>query len=50
MIADNTIVVTSGNFTREAEAFARGKPMTLVDGNQFWGCTTYPACKGTRQA
>ncbi len=95
--AHHSIVVTSGNFTREAEAFVRGKPMTLVDGtqllqlvrevqknrpavaaatpatgaacplcgspmvlrtakrgpragNQFWGCATYPACKGTRKA
>jgi len=92
--ADRTIVITSGYFTREAEAFAEGKPMELVDGqqllemvrevqtklrvltpaskqvptcpkcgntmvlrtakrgtktgNSFWGCTAYPACKGTR--
>lgn len=98
--ADEAIIVTSGNFTREAQSFAEGKPIRLVDGpqllalvksvqirpagtepetveapaqaaapacpecgkpmvlrtakrganagNQFWGCSTYPACKGTR--
>lgn len=33
--ADRVIVVSSGNFTREAEQFALGKPMDLVDGNQL---------------
>ncbi len=92
--ADRAIVITSGHFTREAEAFAAGKAMELVDGglllalvrsvqteasakppattaapacpkcgspmalrtakrgaksgNQFWGCSTYPVCNGTR--
>ena len=91
--ADEAIIVTSGNFTREAQTFAEGKPIRLVDGpqllalvqsvqtrpagtepetaeapacpecgkpmvlrtarrganagNQFWGCSAYPACKGT---
>jgi restriction system protein len=30
--ASGAIVITSGGFTREAEAFAEGKPITLVDG------------------
>jgi len=104
--ADAVIIVTSGTFTRDAQDFAAGKPIQLMDGpqllaliqsvqtnataqgtanpeslpspdkvavrkdtacpscgqpmilrtskrgansgNQFWGCTTYPACKGTR--
>jgi restriction system protein len=95
--ADEAIIVTSGNFTREAQNFAEGKPIRLVDGpqllalvqsvqggtgvspvpfggtpkdspvcpncgkpmvlrtarrganagNQFWGCSAYPSCKGT---
>jgi restriction system protein len=99
--ADAVIVVTSGKFTRDAQAFAAGKPIQLVDGpqllaliqsvqaestaapvgeaeppttntpscplcrkpmvirtarrgtnagSQFWGCSGYPACKGTRAA
>jgi restriction system protein len=93
-------VVTSGRFTQEAEAFAEGRNIQLIDGPQlqtmigtaraptpadapepvapkattpscpacqsnmvmrtaakgakagsrFWGCSRYPACKGTRQA
>lgn len=99
--ADEAIIVTSGNFTREAQEFADGKPIRLVDGpqllalvqsvqtrpavtappdpeladrpqrppacphcgkamklrtarrgtkvgTQFWGCSAYPDCKGTR--
>ena len=102
--ADEAIVVTSGKFTRDAQDFAAGKPIWLIDGpqllalvqsvqtqpaateversaapsgavgagsacpdcpecgkrmvlrtarrganagNQFWGCSAYPACKGT---
>jgi restriction system protein len=91
--ADEAIIVTSGTFTRDAQSFAEGKPIRLVDGpqllalvqsvqtrpagtesetaetpacpecgkpmmlrtarrganagNQFWGCSAYPACKGT---
>ena len=94
---DEAIIVTSGKFTRDAQDFAAGKPIQLIDGpqllalvqsvqsnptstaapsgaedavpscascgqpmvlrtskrganagNQFWGCSTYPACKGTR--
>ena len=30
--ADEAIIVTSGKFTSEAESFARGKPIKLVDG------------------
>ena len=97
--ADEAIIVTSGNFTRDAQDFAAGKPIQLIDGpqllalvqsvqtnptataapsgaeaavpscpscgqpmilrtskrgtnagNQFWGCSTYPKCKGTRKA
>ena len=126
--ADEVIVVTSGKFTRDAQEFAAGKPIRLIDGpqllalvqsvqsdqggtlargaataaapsspsplrgegrgevdsghksqvsgletppacpscgkpmilrtskrganagSQFWGCSTYPACKGTRKA
>jgi len=95
--AAEAIIVTSGKFTRDAQDFAAGKPIQLIDGsqllvlvqyvqnnptakaapsgaedaaqscpscgqpmvlrtskrgtnagNQFWGCSTYPACKGTR--
>ena len=103
--ADEAIIVTSGKFTRDAQEFAAGKPIRLIDGpqllalvqsvqtnpaasdpsplmgeggrkpdevsatacplcgkpmvlrtarrgsnagNQFWGCSAYPACKGTR--
>lgn len=87
------VVVSSGRFTAEAEAFARGRNVTLLDGPQllaligpipsqqaqkrpetgvpqcptcaksmvrrvakkgpnagdaFWGCSGYPACKGTK--
>lgn len=30
--AQHAVVITSGDFTREASAFAEGKPITLVDG------------------
>jgi restriction system protein len=33
--ADLAIIVTSGNFTRDARDFAVGKPITLVDGPQL---------------
>lgn len=98
--ADEAIIVTSGSFTREAQSFAEGKPLRLIDGaqllalvqsvqaqpagseletpeapaqpsapacpecgkamvrrtarrgaaagKQFWGCSGYPECKGTR--
>jgi restriction system protein len=102
--ADEAIIVTTGKFTRDAQQFAAGKPIQLIDGpqllalvqsvqaakggtgdspvpfgvppkdsstspacplcgkpmvlrmarrgsnvgNQFWGCSAYPACKGTR--
>lgn len=93
--ADRGIVVTSGNYTRDAIEFARGKSVTLINGeglinllsqvqksdniktnqeqnktnpccpkcdstmvmrtakcgtnagNQFWGCSKYPDCRGT---
>jgi restriction system protein len=100
--AEEAIIVTTGNFTRDAQDFAAGKPIRLLDGpqllalvqsvqssptaaeinnsgakviavdpvcpecgkpmiqrtarrgsnagNQFWGCSAYPACKGTREA
>jgi restriction system protein len=98
--ADGAIFVTSGPFTAEALAFARGKQLELIDGarlrgmiaevkgtqpavsvaepspaasapmcprcqspmvlriarrganagEQFWGCSTYPRCQGTRPA
>ena len=98
--ADESIIVTTGKFTRDAQSFAKGKPIKLVDGpmllalvqsvqlrpeakpsveiktaatkapacptcglemmlrtsrrgtnagNQFWGCPSYPSCKGTRK-
>ena len=98
--ADEAIIVTTGKFTRDAQTFAEGKPIRLVDGpqllalvqsvqahpaahptvevkttatsapacptcglemvlrtsrrganagNQFWGCSSYPSCKGTRK-
>jgi restriction system protein len=98
--ADETIIVTSGKFTRDAQDFATGKPIRLIDGsqllalvqsvqaatqstkdnadvgqnqvatpacplcgkpmvqrtarrganagNQFWGCSVFPTCKGIR--
>lgn len=98
--ADGAIFVTSGSFTFEALAFARGKRLELIDGpklrgmiavvkrtqaamsvaevgpatsaplcprcespmilriarrganagHQFWGCSAYPKCQGTRSA
>lgn len=100
--ADEVIIITSGDFTREARNFSEGKPIQLLDGRQllaliqsvqapnpdaaspsfqenvgsqevpscphcgkpmilrtsrrganagsrFWGCSTYPACKGILQ-
>jgi restriction system protein len=106
--ADRAIFVTTGGYTREAEQFAKGKPIQLIDGaglceliepvaqqglvmpcklidrergkhnvsgsdtdlpacptcrgamvlriakrgnrigSQFWGCSAYPQCRGTR--
>lgn len=96
--ADEAVIVTAGKFTRDAQEFAAGKPIRLVDGRQllaliqsvqpaaptmtaqtdagheqnpacplcgkpmvkrtarrgnnagirFWGCSTYPTCKGIR--
>jgi len=99
--ASRGILITSGNFTNEAQSFKVGKPLVLVDGtalaqlvssvqparpkrtpvplaqsasaslacprcgspmalrtakrgasagSSFYGCTKYPACKGTRPA
>lgn len=99
--ADDAIFVTSGGYTAEAMIFAKGKPMTLIDGGQllaliktvldegegnerdvgsaiqdavpacpscgkamvkrqarrganqgqeFWGCSEFPKCRGTRDA
>ena len=98
--ADGAIFVTSGSFSADAIAFARGKQLELIDGpklrgmmaelkraqpavaiaepapsmsdpqcprcgspmvirtarrganagEQFWGCSTYPKCQGTRPA
>ena len=101
--AAEAIIVTTGKFTRDAQEFAAGKPIRLIDGpqlltlvqsvqthhaanttanapiggtpkraaccpscglpmvlrtskrgvnagTQFWGCSTYPACKGTLRA
>lgn len=92
--ADEVWVIASGSFTAEAQAFAQGKPIKLIDGeqlhslsdskqvrepkgayqkadnvpncpscgtqmvkrmakrgsnegNEFWGCTGFPKCKGT---
>jgi restriction system protein len=33
--ADEAIIVTSGKFTAEAESFAQGKPIQLVDGSRL---------------
>jgi restriction system protein len=98
--AGQVIIITTGNFTADAQAFAAGKPIHLIDGLEllplvqsvqnkysetdsqaspaatdstppacplcskpmvqrvarrgsnagrtFWGCSAYPACKGTR--
>jgi restriction system protein len=98
--ADGAVFVTSGSFTADALAFARGKRLELIEGpklrgmmaevkrtqpvesvaepaqntggplcprcespmvlriarrganagQQFWGCSTYPKCQGTRPA
>ena len=92
---DEGFVVTSGQFTEDAYAFTKGKPLHLIDGellrshlgavasnrdqerkidrkpslacpacgsemrlrtarrgpnagNEFWGCSRYPKCRGTR--
>lgn len=42
-------VVTSGQFTDEAQTFADGK-RGLNAGNQFYGCVLYPSCRGTKTA
>jgi restriction system protein len=34
--ADEVFIVTTGRFTQEAEAFAKGKPILLVNGYQLW--------------
>ena len=97
--ADGAIFVTSGSFSADALAFAKGKQLELIDGrrlrgmmadvkqtqssvptsetepslgaplcprceapmvlrtarrganagDQFWGCSTYPKCSGTRR-
>lgn len=93
--ADHCFVVTAGDYTVEARKFARGQPVTLIDGallkrqlatlggdrleetlpaeetvlacskcrgemvrrtarrgknagEQFWGCSRFPACRGIR--
>jgi restriction system protein len=91
--ASEGIVISSGIFTQEARAFARGKPLELIDGtgllkmitevqkrqmpvqaeskdilcpfcgnsmvvrtakkghragDKFWGCSSFPKCRGTR--
>jgi restriction system protein len=33
--ADEAIIVTTGKFTRDAQAFAAGKPLRLIDGPQL---------------
>lgn len=33
--ADAAVVITTGNFTRDAHAFAAGKPVALIDGQQL---------------
>lgn len=33
--AAGAVIVTSGSFTQEARAFARGKPLNLIEGNQL---------------
>jgi restriction system protein len=105
--ANGAIVITTGNFTHDAHAFAEGKTLELIDGpallqlvkgvqanqtpvaasaapaqpeippptssvpscpqcggtmvervarkganagNSFWGCTSYPTCRGVRNA
>lgn len=35
--ADRSVVITSGHFTREARAFAEGKQMKLIDGEELLG-------------
>ncbi len=91
--ASEGVVISSGIFTREAQDFARGKPLELIDGTEllkiitevqkkqgsvqhesnnilcplcgnimvirtakkgtntgkeFWGCSAFPKCRGTR--
>jgi restriction system protein len=33
--ADEAVIVTSGTFSRDAQSFAEGKPIRLVDGPQL---------------
>ncbi|GBG16036.1 restriction system protein [Novimethylophilus kurashikiensis] len=35
--ADECILVTSGTYTMDAQAFAKGKPIRLIDGNELVG-------------
>ncbi len=34
--ADEVFIVTTGGFTVDAEAFAKGKPVKLIDGSHLW--------------
>lgn len=34
--ADHAFIVSTGEFTPDARAFAAGKPMTLINGTQLW--------------
>lgn len=34
--ADEVIIITTGGFTADAEAFAKGKPIKLIDGGLLW--------------
>lgn len=34
--ADEVFIVTTGGFTADAEAFAKGKPVKLIDGSHLW--------------
>ena len=38
--ASGGVVISSGTFTQEAQAFARGKPLELIDGNELFKIIT----------
>ncbi len=42
------VVVTSGRFTREAQAFAKGRNVQLIDGDQLAACIQQPRSGTTR--
>jgi restriction system protein len=48
--ADAAIVITSGKFTRDAEVFAEGKPIELIDGSRLLELVKGVQQRGANQA